>query len=211
MFSKLSGRTFEFARNTLECINNFLIKEKKMNIIAISGSLRKNSFNSALLRAAQSVAPDGVKIEIMDINEIPLYNGDDEEANGVPPVVETIKDKIAAADGLLISTPEYNHGIPGVLKNTIDWLSRPGTDIPRVFGDKPLAIMGASPSGFGTVYSQTMWLPIIHQLKPKLYARKQILVSAAHTKIADGVLTDDDTKKMLADFIVDYIAFIKSC
>lgn len=181
-----------------------------MNIIAISGSLRKKSFNTALLRAAQNAAPNDVTIEMVEINEIPLYNGDDEEANGVPQIVQTIKDKIVAADGMIISTPEYNHGIPGVLKNTIDWLSRPGADVPRMFGDKPLAIMGAAPGGFGTVYSQTMWLPILHQLKFNLYARKQLYVSSAHTKFEDGVLTDEKSKETLADFIDDFVAFIQS-
>jgi len=122
-------------------------------IVGIAGSLRKGSFNAALLRAAVRSMPAGSTLETASIAGIPLYDAD-VEAQGIPLLVANLKDQVAAADGLLLVTPEYNNSIPGVLKNTIDWLSRPDTDIPRVFGGKRVALIGASPSAFGTILSQ---------------------------------------------------------
>jgi len=133
-------------------------------IIGISGSLRARSLNAALLRAAAGFPPAGVTIEIESIKGIPLYDGDLEASSGIPAVVTALKDRIAAADGLLLVTPEYNNSMPGVFKNAIDWLSRPDTDIRRVFGGKPIGIMGASPGRFGTLLSQSAWLPVLRTL-----------------------------------------------
>ena len=114
-------------------------------IIGLCGSLRRGSFNRMLLGAAVEMAPQGTVIETESIREIPLYDGDVEDEQGVPAAVQRLKDRIAEADGVLIVTPEYNNSIPGVLKNAIDWLSRPAADIPRVFRGRPVAIMGATP------------------------------------------------------------------
>ena len=126
-------------------------------IIGIAGSLRKGSWNAALLRAAAERAPAGTTVEIASIAGIPLYDGDVESEHGIPAAVTALKDRIAAADGLLLVTPEYNNSIPGVMKNAIDWLSR-GGDMARVFGDKPVAIMGATPGMGGTRLAQAAWL-----------------------------------------------------
>lgn len=123
-------------------------------LVGLSGSLRKGSFNAALLRAAVEQAPQDAVITIGSIRGIPLYDGDIEDNEGIPKPVEALKDMIAQADGLLLMTPEYNNSMPGVLKNAIDWLSRPPADIGRVFGGKPVAVMGASPGTFGTILSQ---------------------------------------------------------
>src|SRR5713101_8560691 len=122
-------------------------------IIGLSGSLRRGSFNSMLLRAAVEAAPAGTTIEVATIRGIPLYDGDLEAESGLPEAVTRLKEQIAGSDGLLLVTPEYNNSIPGVLKNTIDWLSRPSSDIRIVFGGKPVALMGASPGPFGTILS----------------------------------------------------------
>src|SRR5918994_194680 len=122
-------------------------------IIGLCGSLRRGSFNRMLLRAAAEAAPPGTSIVQESIREIPLYDGDLEEEQGIPDAVQRLKDRIAEADGLLLVTPEYNHSIPGVFKNAIDWLSRPATDIKPVFGGRPVALLGASPGGFGTILS----------------------------------------------------------
>src|SRR5216683_7475771 len=135
-----------------------------ITILGIAGSLRQGSYNAALLRAAAAAAPASCTVDIASIRGIPLYDGDVEAATGVPDVVETLKDRVAAADGLLLVTPEYNNSIPGVFKNAIDWLSRPPVDILRVFGGKPVAIIGASPGGFGTILSQEAWLPVLRTL-----------------------------------------------
>ena len=99
-------------------------------LIGLSGSLRQGSFNSALLRAAVGLMPADVELRIASIRGIPLYDGDLEAAEGVPAAVQALKDSIAAADGLLFVTPEYNNSMPGVMKNAVDWLSRPAADIP---------------------------------------------------------------------------------
>src|ERR671916_2043887 len=111
-----------------------------MKVLGISGSLRKGSWNTSVLRAAQGLAPAGMTIEIGAIGDIPLYN-EDVRAAGLPPPVERLRSQIAAADAVLLVSPEYNFSIPGVLKNAIDWASRPPN---QPFNDKPVAIMGAS-------------------------------------------------------------------
>src|SRR5690606_20705444 len=113
------------------------------NIVGLCGSLRRGSFNAALLRAAAMLAPEGSRIDARTLHGVPLYDGDMEAAEGIPPAVAALKDAVAAADGLLLATPEYNNGIPGVFKNAIDWMSRPAADIARVFGGKPVAVIGA--------------------------------------------------------------------
>lgn len=127
-------------------------------IVGLAGSLRRDSFNAALLRQAAAAATPGSRIDIHAIQGVPLYDGDLEAGQGIPEAVARLKEAVAQADGLLLATPEYNNGIPGVFKNVIDWMSRPSRDIPRVFGGKPVALIGASPGPFGTLLSQSAWL-----------------------------------------------------
>ncbi|CAH1687293.1 NAD(P)H-dependent FMN reductase [Hyphomicrobiales bacterium] len=177
-------------------------------LLGVSGSLRKGSYNTALLRAAGDVVPEGVSLVVGTIQGIPLYNADDEEAHGIPPAVHTLKEQLAAADGLLMFTPEYNNGLPGVFKNAIDWLTRPSSDIERLFKGKPVAIVGASPGGFGTILSQSAWLPVLHTLGSKPWFGARLLVSRAHTIFnAEGELQDEATKKRLAQFLKGFAAF----
>lgn len=177
-------------------------------IVGISGSLRKGSVNSALLRAAAELAPDGTRVEIGDISGFPLYNGDEEDEFGVPGAVNDLKDRLAAADGILISTPEYNSSIPGVLKNALDWLSRPGADIPRVFGGKPVALMGATPGGLGTVNAQQAWLPVLRAFRTRPWFGATMTVSRAHELFDnDGRLADNETRRRLEDYLRGFVAF----
>lgn len=180
-------------------------------IIGIAGSLRRGSFNAALLRAAAGLAPDGVTLEIATIKDIPLYNGDLEADQGIPPAVAALKDRIAAADGLLLATPEYNHSLPGVFKNAIDWLSRPPADIPRVFGGRSVAVIGASPGGFGTILAQNAWLPVLRTLGMQPWFGRRLLVSHAG-KVFDeaGELVDDQVREQLRKFVHGFVGFVQA-
>jgi chromate reductase len=178
------------------------------HIIGLSGSLRRHSFNSGLLRAAAEAMPDGAKLEIGSIAEIPLYNGDI-EAEGIPVAVAALKDSIAAADGLLLVTPEYNNGIPGVFKNVIDWLSRPPSDIARVFRGKPVGVIGTSPGRFGTLLSQTGWLPVLRTLGADHWAGGRLVVSGAGSLFdAEGTLADPGTRERLREYLAGFVAHI---
>ncbi|MHB1056530.1 MAG: NADPH-dependent FMN reductase [Rhodanobacter sp.] len=174
-------------------------------LIGLSGSLRQASFNTSLLKAAARMAPEGCRIEVHTIHGIPLYDADLEERAGIPPVVAQLKDAIAAADGLLLATPEYNNSIPGVFKNAIDWLSRPAADIAHVFGGKPVAIIGTSPGNFGTLLSQNAWLPVLRTLGTAPWFGGRLAAShAAQLFGPDGELIDDAARLRLQAFVTGF-------
>ena len=180
-------------------------------ILGISGSLRAGSFNTALLHAARALAPPGVEFEVATLHGIPLYDGDLEQRDGIPPAVRALKEKVLASDGLLLATPEYNNGIPGVFKNGIDWLSRGTPDIPAVFGDRPFALIGASPGGFGTILSQNHWLPVLKTLGVRLWAGQKLLVSRAGSVFdAEGKLVDAKVREQLAGFVQGFAGFARA-
>jgi chromate reductase, NAD(P)H dehydrogenase (quinone) len=177
-------------------------------LIGISGSLRKGSYNSALLRAASTMMPAGTELLIREIRGIPLYDGDVEASDGIPAAVTELKDLIAQADGLLIATPEYNNSMPGVLKNAIDWLTRPAADIKRVFGGKPVAVIGASPGGFGTILSQNAWLPVLRTLETQPWFGGRLMVSRAQNVFdANGEMTDPKIHEQLKQFVEGFVQF----
>jgi NAD(P)H-dependent FMN reductase len=179
-----------------------------IKIIGLSGSLRLHSYNTALLRTAATLVPADVTLTVNTINGIPLFN-EDVEAQGYPVAVQELKELIASADGLLLATPEYNNSIPGVLKNTIDWLSRPGDDIPRIFGNKPVALMGASLGGFGTILGQNTWLSCLRALGVNPWTGGRMLVSRASNSFdADWVLTDAALREQLHGFLAGFARFI---
>ena len=178
-------------------------------IIGISGSLRRGSYNTALLRAAATLMPADATLDVRTIHGIPLYNADDEAAAGAPTPVRELKAAIAAADGVLLATPEYNNSIPGVFKNAIDWLSSDTDEsVPPVFTCKPVAVIGASPTRFGTILSQAAWLPVLRTLETKPWFGDRLLVQqAAQVFDASGQMVDAALKERLQKFLAGFVRF----
>jgi NAD(P)H-dependent FMN reductase len=179
-------------------------------VVGLSGSLRAGSYNTALLRAAAGLMPAGAKLEIATLHGIPLYDGDAEAREGIPAAVQALKERIVAADGLLLATPEYNNGMPGVLKNAIDWLSRPASDIGRVFGDCAVAVIGASPGGFGTILAQNAWLPVLRTLGTRPWFGGRLMVSRAGQVFNEaGEMVDEKMKAQLQQFLQGFVASLQ--
>lgn len=179
------------------------------SILGIPGSLREGSFNLALLRAAVELTPNGCSLEVVPIRGIPLYNADIERSEGSPAAVTSLKEKLLAADGLILATPEYNSSIPGVFKNAIDWLSRPPTDIPRLFGDRPVALCGASPGAGGTRLAQVAWLPVLRTLGMRPWFGKSLALGGAHKAFdADGHLRDEKLREQIRQFLAGFTRFV---
>jgi chromate reductase, NAD(P)H dehydrogenase (quinone) len=177
-------------------------------LVAIPGSLRRGSWNAALARAAAELAPAGSAVEVLSIRGVPLYDADEEAERGVPEAVARLKDLIAAADGVLLVSPEYNNSVPGVLKNAIDWLSRPPADVRRVFADRPFAVLGATPGRGGTILAQAAWLPVLRTLGTRFWAGGRLQVSGAGQAFdAEGRLVDDAVRRQLAAFVEGFVRF----
>ena len=180
-------------------------------IIGLSGSLRAGSSNTALLRAAAGLMPEGTQLLVKIIHGIPLYDGDAEAASGIPAAVRELGEAIASADGLLLVTPEYNNSIPGPFKNAIDWLSRIEDGAKLVFTGKPVAVIGASPGGFGTLLAQNAWLSVLRTLETRPWFGGRLLVSrAAGLFDAEGHLMDEGTNKKLREFVVGFVEYVRS-
>lgn len=178
-------------------------------VLGISGSLRRGSYNSALLRAAAGLMPEGANLEIASIRGIPLYDAD-VEAQGMPVTVSQLKDAVAAADGVLLVTPEYNNSIPGVFKNAIDWLSRPPSDSRRVFGGRHFALIGATPGAWGTALSQAAWLPVLRTLGAQLWTGGRLQVPRAGNVFDEsGTLKDATIEEALKQFLLGYVTFLR--
>ena len=170
-----------------------------MKVLGISGSLRKGSYNAMALRAAQKLAPQGITVEIADISTIPMYN-DDVRVAGEPAEVAALKAKIRAADAVLLVTPEYNFSIPGVLKNTLDWMSRPPEP---PFDGKTVAIMGASPGPVGTARVQYDLRKVLVFMNAFTVNKPEVFISSCASKFnAQGELTDEATAKFITDLLV---------
>ncbi|HET8708345.1 MAG TPA: NADPH-dependent FMN reductase [Pseudomonadales bacterium] len=180
-----------------------------VNVLAISGSLRTQSFNTQLLRAAKLLVEPDIVVEVATLHGIPLYDGDVESAQGSPVAVQTLKAQILAADALLLATPEYNNGIPGVFKNAIDWLSRPSSEMAALFGGRPVALIGASPGGFGTILAQNAWLPVLKALGTLHWTGGRMMLSRAHKAFDEsGVLVDETARQALKDFLTGFAQFV---
>jgi NAD(P)H-dependent FMN reductase len=177
-------------------------------ILAIAGSLRQKSYNAMLLRAAAELAPAGTTVETASIQGIPLYDGD-VEAAGIPAAVLALKDRIAAAPGVLLVTPEYNNSLPGAFKNAIDWTSRPPADLGRVYGGRPIGVIGATPGPGGTGMAQAGWLPVLRTLGtlPFFGARVQV-ANAGKVFDEDGRLVDPAVRGQVEKYMAAFAAFV---
>ncbi len=185
------------------------MSEEQLDILGICGSLRRGSYNLKLLEAARELAPPGMSIEICTLHDIPMYSPDIEKA-GIPPVVAQFKERIAAADGVLVATPEYNYGIPGALKNAIDWFSRPAGGSPLRF--KPVALMGASTGNFGTVRAQMVLRQIFLYTRSYAMLEPEVTVFKVQERFDEsGRLTDEPTREFVSGLLAALAEWIREC
>ena len=180
--------------------------EEPARVVAFAGSLRRRSFNRALIEAAREIAPPALTIESVGIGGLPLYDAD-LEAQGDPAPVTEFKTALASADGILIATPEYNDGIPGVLTNALDWGSRlPGRS---PLAGKPVMVMGASPSQVGTARAQLHLRQVLAHVQARALPPPELLVARAHERFdAELHLTDEGTRRLLADLLRRFAIWI---
>lgn len=177
--------------------------EATMRILGIPGSLRAGSYNRALLRAAAEVLPAGVSLDIFPLNDIPPYNAD-AQAQGDPEAVVELKRRLEAADAVLIATPEYNYSIPGVLKNAIDWASRPPKTCP--FRKKPVGIIGASSGESGTMRGQLAIRQVFVYLDSYVMAQPELRVTNAGQRFDEkGALVDEELRERLRAYVAALI------
>jgi len=179
-------------------------------LIGICGSLRRDSFNKCLLEIMAKELEARHTIEIHTLHGIALYDGDDETQEGLPLAVQKLKDAFEKADGVVIASPEYNRSISGVLKNAIDWMSRPPADIKKIFSFKKVAICGASTGLSGTRYAQIAFLPIAQVLNIQLWNERLLGIDNA-AKVFDmqkRILTSEDWQKKTSDFINLFANFV---
>lgn len=181
---------------------------KKLHIVGFSGSLRKASYNSALLHAAQELMPDDAELEIISIADIPFFN-EDVEKDGMPAPVQAFRDKLQAADAILIAMPEYNYSMPGVLKNALDWASRPDANKVMPVSDKPFSVIGASSGAYGTARGQHHLRQTSVNMNMHPLTKPEVMVTFADKKIVDGKLTDEPTRKVLKDHLEALITWTR--
>ncbi|NEZ04221.1 NAD(P)H-dependent oxidoreductase [Wenzhouxiangella sp. XN201] len=176
-----------------------------MKLIAISGSLRKASFNTRLANLIADTAPGDVTVDVTTLHGIPLYNADDEAESGIPEPVESLRGQIKAADGLILVTPEYNAAMPGVFKNALDWLTRPGEEMKPTFS-RPTALAGATPGAWGTAYSQAGSLVNLRQMGCLLFP-DHLRISKAGDRF-DGEKADDKLVEQVDGWLTGFVDFV---
>jgi len=177
-------------------------------ICGVAGSLRESSYNRAILSAAKELAPESLRIEIFDgLGDIPLFN-EDVEALGDPPGVVALKQSIHNADALLLATPEYNGGVPGVLKNALDWASRKGTDSDSALSGKPAAVFGASPGRLGTARAQPQLRLALESSGVLVMPKPEVHLMSISGHVTDGVLVDETARRMVTSLMEAFMHWI---
>ncbi len=182
------------------------MSDTPLTILGIAGSLRRASFNRALLEAARELMPPGVVFEVAEIGDLPLYDADLAEG-GKPPPVARLEEQIAQADAVLIATPEYNYGIPGVLKNALDWASRPA--FRSVFAGKPVAIVGASGGAVGTARAQGQLKQVLLGMVAEVFPYPEVLVARAQERFEEGKLTDEPTREAVRQILGAFVTYLR--
>lgn len=182
------------------------MSDRDLKVLGFAGSLRRGSFNRSLIGSCRELAPEGLTVDVFDIDGIPLYNADLDNDESRPEAVREFKGAIEAADGVLIASPEYNYGVPGVLKNVLDWASRPGFASP--FFQKPTGIMGAAKGRSGTMRGQERLKLNLLGMGSQVFPHPGVAVSAAASKFDDGRLTDESTREFLAKYLESYAGWL---
>lgn len=179
-----------------------------MKLVGLVGSLRRRSYNRALAGATAELAPAETEFQVHGIEGIPVYDADLEAEQGIPQAVTRLKEAVAASDGLLVATPEYNNAMPGPLKNAIDWMTRPPKDISRVFHGLPVGVVGASPGPGGTRLSQTEWLPVWRTLQTRPFFEQSVYLARAGNLFDNELrLSDEETREQLRRYVEAFVTF----
>lgn len=179
-----------------------------IRILGIVGSLRKESVNRKLMQAVAEAAPAGCRFMQAGIEGIPVYDGDLEEESGIPDAVLQLQNAAAEADGLVLFSPEYNQGVPGPMKNAIDWMSRPPKRVAEIFRDKPVALAGATPGGGGTRTAQYAWLPTLRGLGTRPWFGSALYMASAGDLFDEqGQLREQEDRERVSGFIEGFANF----
>jgi chromate reductase len=178
--------------------------DQRFHLLGMSGSLRKGSNSSAILRTLRDGLSPDTEMSIFDIGRLPLFNEDDDGKDGPPPAAADLRQEVRKADAIVVVTPEYNHGIPGVLKNAIDWASRPGYDCP--LKNKPVKIMTVATSPLGGARAQAWLQEAFVSTLSRVVAGKQVIIGSVGAKVKDGRLVHEDTYLFALNAIDDLIA-----
>lgn len=176
-----------------------------MRIAAFAGSLRAASYNRALLAACVELAPEGMAVEPFDLRDVPLYDAD-VEAEGFPAAVQALREAVAAADGLLIATPEYNAGMPAVTKNAVDWLSR--RPAPTPLDGKPVLVVGTTPGRYATTRAQAQLRGSLAHAGAIALPRPEMLIAGAGDLFSEGLLADETTRERVSTALAAFAAFV---
>ncbi len=178
-----------------------------LELLVIPGSLREDSYNRALARSLVELLPDGAVTDVFELHDVPLYDADRDTDEDRPREVRALKESIDRSDGLLVVTPEYNYGVPGVLKNALDWASRPSFRSPMA--GKPTGIMGASPGAGGTMRGQEQLKLILLAMAAPVFPHRGVAVTRAGEKFEEGSLVDESTRDFIREYLASYVAWVR--